>query len=389
MKFFNFTKMKNLVGAKIKKSGKREPDEELLEEGLNSEAEDELTVRDSEQEAEAIEAEEADYSELTPEEAEKAKKKAEKERKRKAMFTKIEEMQKIRELRRAKAEEEKEELLGELEETKEGIKFLKGIGAKLTGAFLIPVLLIIVLGIVSYNKAYSGIIGNYEDATLTSLDMMGNYLSAGLDTVSSKTFEIIMNSDTQKYYAGFLKNDAFEESSLFKRVQSSVGTTANQDSKIYNISIIGEYGTGIQNSTNISKDKYAQVIETEEMKAYENSNEKYAWIGEHANVDDILTLKSSKYAISYVRHVLNLANRNCGLIIADVSTDFISETLAKSNLPEGSVIGFVTPDYRETIYTDEAHKEKFAEFSFIWSGFEPETEAAVKEGEEEVTRGYR
>ncbi|MBR6395728.1 MAG: methyl-accepting chemotaxis protein [Lachnospiraceae bacterium] len=370
------------------KIGKDETAEiEVLNEKEDAKAENILP------EEENISEEILDTEGMSKEEIEKAKKKAEKDKKRKAMFSRIDEIRRIREERQAKLQEEREaaEKLSddEADETAAGNTFLNSIKVKLTGAFLIPVVLIIVLGIVSYNKAYSGIITNYEKATLTSLDMMGSYLSAGLDSVSGKVFEIVMNSDCQKYYAGFLKNDAFEESTLFKRVQSSVGTTANQDSKISNISILGEYGTGIQNSTNISKDKYEQVLGTEEISSFENSKEKYAWIGEHTKVDDILSLKSENYAISYVRHILNLANQNCGFIIADISTKFISETLAKSNLPEGSVIGFVTPDYRETVYTDEKHKDKFAEFSFIWSGFEPESESTVSEDGEEITRGYR
>ncbi|MCR4777478.1 MAG: methyl-accepting chemotaxis protein [Lachnospiraceae bacterium] len=377
----------------FKRAGKPEKSrkEEITETEVTSE-EEYAKAENILPEEENIPEEIPDTEGMSKEEIEKAKKKAEKDKKRKAMFSRIDEIRRLREERQAKLQEEREAAENAADDEDEiaaGNTFLNSIKVKLTGAFLIPVVLIIVLGIVSYNKAYSGIITNYEKATLTSLDMMGSYLSAGLDSVASKVFEIVMNSDTQKYYAGFLKSDAFEESTLFKRVQSSVGTTANQDSKIYNISILGEYGTGIQNSTNISKDKYAKVIETDEIKAYEDSNEKYAWIGEHAKVDDLLTLKNSNYAISYVRHILNLANQNCGLIIADISTGFISDTLAKSNLPEGSVIGFVTPDYRETVYTDEKHQDKFAEFSFIWSGFEPEKEAAVTEDGEEITRGYR
>ena len=56
------------------------------------------------------------------------------------------------------------------------IFWVRRIGTKMVAAFLIPVILIIVLGVSSYTKASKGIIKSYEDSMSQTIDMTNQFL---------------------------------------------------------------------------------------------------------------------------------------------------------------------------------------------------------------------
>lgn len=68
---------------------------------------------------------------------------------------------------------------------KNPIPLWKRIRFKLIFAFLIPVVFIIVLGFVSYQKATTQIIATYRDSVDQTVSMMNQYLTLSFDTVQS------------------------------------------------------------------------------------------------------------------------------------------------------------------------------------------------------------
>jgi len=286
------------------------------------------------------------------------------------------EIQKIR----AKKEEKLDALAETTEDEKEnkpvgkGMALLNSIGTKLIGSFLVPVILIIILGVVSYSKASEGIIGNYEDATLTTLDMMATYYSSGFESAAAKQMEFIMKESFQKYYSGYLKDDKIEELNAFNDMKSSVSTSVNTDDKVSGMAFIGEYGTGMYGSSNLDSSIYEAVMASPELQDFLNSKQKILWIGQHPTLDDAMSSNTAgKYSISCVRYLLNLANQAVGLSFVDISEDYIMETLEKSNLPAGSISGFVTADGFEVIFEEkeEEETEETEAFSFLNNGFVP------------------
>ena len=91
---------------------------------------------------------------------------------------------------------------------KNPIPLWKRIRFKLIFAFLIPVVFIIVLGFVSYQKATTQIISTYRDSVDQTVSMMNQYLTLSFDTVQSN-YKGYMNEDILKQYLnGLYDNDA-------------------------------------------------------------------------------------------------------------------------------------------------------------------------------------
>lgn len=69
--------------------------------------------------------------------------------------------------------------------------YINRVRYKLIGAYLVPVALIILLGILSYSKSSKGIIHSYETSSLTTLEMMANFFKLGFEGVQGKATRLI------------------------------------------------------------------------------------------------------------------------------------------------------------------------------------------------------
>ena len=105
---------------------------------------------------------------------------------------------------------------------KNPIPLWKRIRFKLIFAFLIPVVFIIVLGFVSYQKATTQIIATYRDSVDQTVSMMNQYLTLSFDTVQSN-YKGYMNEDTLKQYLnGLYDNDAIISKRIWECVQLEI-----------------------------------------------------------------------------------------------------------------------------------------------------------------------
>lgn len=223
-----------------------------------------------------------------------------------------------------------------------------GIKMKLLGGFLIPVSFIILLGIVSYNKASNEIINSYITASKTSLNMLSDYYNLSLQAVMSKAIQINMNDSIKNYFDGYYKNDELEELAQYKDAQRLVNSTVAADQIVKNVFIFGEYGDGISSYGPMKSSVYNDFIESDEGKQLADMGE-YYWGGYHNYLDEVALLKAQDYGLVFYRRLFNSANNPMGYIVFDVRMDFIKQALENVNFSEDSVTGFISHDGREII----------------------------------------
>lgn len=70
--------------------------------------------------------------------------------------------------------------------TRSSIPLYRQLRTKLIAAFMVPVICIIVLGVVSYQRATAAIVSNYEKSLQETMTMTTQYLTLVIDTVRSK-----------------------------------------------------------------------------------------------------------------------------------------------------------------------------------------------------------
>ena len=237
-----------------------------------------------------------------------------------------------------------------------------GIKTKLIGAFLIPVIFIVLLGTVSYIRSSKSINTTYIQATKTSLEMVSGYLELAMDGVYGKANQLNSDSTVNGYYTGKFANDSKTEKNSQREIINSIKQLSATDKFIYAIHLFGQNGSAVSSTStgSLGKEWYAEFEESEDGRRFLSSGEKIGWVGTHAYIDQKKAVKNTDYCLSMIREILNKKNQRAGYIIIDVKTDFVKETLSNMNLPKGSVVGFVTGDGREVLVGEYSK-----EFSFL------------------------
>lgn len=227
------------------------------------------------------------------------------------------------------------------------MKWMATIRRKLTVAFLIPVLFIVILGIASYQAAAGGLTHNYEQGTMSNLSNMGKYLDFGLDMVESKGTLLNSMTTLRNYYSGYYSANSNEETAKFREVQQLVYANVLSEKYIKNIYVFADHGTGISANGTLAAGFLEEFGSGEEKKAFDASGANQGWIGRHPFIDEKMVAAESGYALSYISKLFNESNQPIGYIMMDVPMDTVTKMLSDSGLPKEAALGYITADGRE------------------------------------------
>ena len=202
---------------------------------------------------------------------------------------------------------------------------------------MVPVLFIVMLGVVSYQKASDTIIEKYKESSISAIAAESLYLKLLCETVSSKALEVITDADTKSYYEKYYDNKEHKSIEIFENVSQNMVQMASSISFFNSYHIIAQKGTQISSeSLNIPADAYTSLLESEEG-AY-MSEAKAGWLGEHKYLDEALGMDREKYSLSYFQKFL----RADAIVIMDIRMNTIFEALQNMDFGENSYKGVVT-----------------------------------------------
>lgn len=233
-----------------------------------------------------------------------------------------------------------------------GHKRIHSVRFQLLGAFLVPVMLLILLGAVSYERSASGIKENYEAAMNSTLNMIVRYFETVGNAAQAKNIQLSRNSSLQKYYSGSEQKGNLEQKKIAKDMNSLLYTTAMIEKNISEIYVISPSGKPIGAINNVlPSDIYEKFLGSDEYKKIESLGKNDTlWLGYHKGLDASSGTSLDDYGIYCVRKLSDKYTEGLGYIIVDLSRDFIIETLQSSELPEGSIAVFETSDGRQLSY---------------------------------------
>ncbi len=271
----------------------------------------------------------------------------------------MEERAKQRLEKEKKKPEETEKEVKERKKIWKQLDQFNGIRFKILGAFFIPVILLAVFGIVSYQKSSSAIITNYEKSTTDTLNAVSKYLNLGISSVSDKAVEFSLSSTVEDYYRRVNEEDTLDNVTALRQLQEETIVIRETNSFINSIHIMADVGSPVSTFGTPPKDLYTQYTKTDEAKKILDGSSRNIWIGTHDAIDEQMEIDKSDYAMALVSK-LSFSN---GLLIMDVSMEEIMNVLNEIDTGEGSIIGFVTDDGRESL-TDSELKTVFSDNQF-------------------------
>lgn len=213
-------------------------------------------------------------------------------------------------------------------------------------AFLIPVLLMIVLGAASYQIASSGIVSKYQETSLSTLTAVANYYGLICTNVNAKATELVGNGDVADYYNKYYKKGD-KAGEYFRSTQQILKNTALSDAFIDKYSVIAETGKGSSTSSitgSMTETPYEDFMATAEGEYFaDNPTQRNAWLGYHHYLDSCLNSEEGDYGLVFYQKM----SKTDTYLIFDISMDDITSSLYDLDFGKGSITALVTKDNRE------------------------------------------
>ena len=215
-------------------------------------------------------------------------------------------------------------------------------------SFVLPVALMIILGIVSYQTASTSIISKYRESAMGTVAAVSEYCDMVCDSISTKSVELITNSDLGDYYnKDYKSKDKNVSAKSFRNALNVISNITSANDNIFSCSVISEEATHITSLKGvISEIPYSQFVETDEGRIFaEDKKARNQWLGYHSFLDNNTESTTEQYALAYYQKAL----KTNSYLVIDVNMAVAEDMLDQMDFGEGSIKAIVTPDGREVV----------------------------------------
>ncbi len=221
---------------------------------------------------------------------------------------------------------------------KNSIPLHRRIATKLIVAFMVPVVCIVVLGVVSSEKAAEGIENNYRESAMQTVDMMDRYITLSLDNVQADFRNTLLDDEFKGLFSGNFASDAAKESSIRTEWKDTFQQMPTSDAIYSNVYVLYDKKEVAIATSLVSKaGLYTTYTGTTQGDLVANDKFTNFWFGNQCEADSELGTDSTKYALRYARYCTNKS-----VLVADISYDYIMQILNTLDAGEGSYVGIVT-----------------------------------------------
>lgn len=221
------------------------------------------------------------------------------------------------------------------------------IRAQLIIGFLIPILFIMTVGIVSYQKAAQGLTKNYEQSTVNALVMTRNSLDSSLNVVLQEVMELGQDASVRSYALGAMDKDVTKKGQLKDALRNRLSVMETSSEMIQNIHIIPMKGSAVITTKTLRSSEIDSFMP--ELSQSDDSglleNEMIQWNERHSFIDEKMEIAEDEYIVYCSQSISSGENR--ALVVIDISVQEIRNLLQQLDFGEASQVSFVTENGRE------------------------------------------
>lgn len=244
---------------------------------------------------------------------------------------------------------------------------------RLSGAFLVPVFLIILLGVLSYITASDNISKQYKSSVNGTVATVGDYSTLLCKTIENKTTEIVTNTAFNNYYGRYAGKNDTDAMSAYRDVTTILTTAKGTCNYINSYSVFTKEGGNVTSTSGrLKAEAYDEFAKSDE--AAKITGGQGVWSGYHKFIDKQLSMAEDTYALAYTRKL----SKGDGYICIDVTYSAIQDMLKSLTTGKGAISAIVSEsDGREVIYTDSDDAKKMSEKEHLFVGTTYVKDAAV------------
>lgn len=225
-----------------------------------------------------------------------------------------------------------------------------GIRNKIIVCFLVPILFMILVGVLSYQKAADGMSNSFRESTQQTIDMAKEYVDVSNSFIEAEGLKYVVDSDLGKYFLGIYESDPSKTRTLVDQIKTRILASQVGNSFISNIYIIPESRYQMIST----KSKAQAGIYDEYMGEMKGGTGLEKWVDHHDVLDEHLEIDASKYILSCQMEVQS----GKAVVVIDIKSEAIQEFLQGLDLGDGSIVGFVTAGGREIAVQKSAGEEQ-------------------------------
>ncbi len=223
------------------------------------------------------------------------------------------------------------------EKFKNTIPLPRRIATKLILAFMIPVACIIVLGVVSYEKASEAVEDNYRDSAMQTIDMMNRYMTTAMENVQADFRNTLVDDEFKSLFSGLFESDPPKENSIRFDWNTTFLKMPTSDKVYSNVFVLYDRKEVCIATSLVSKDNLYSDYKASSQGVVASDKFKNFWLGNDFEMNEAMGTSDKDYAIRYARYCTNKS-----VLIADVSYSYVMDILNTLDAGEGSYVGLVT-----------------------------------------------
>lgn len=228
------------------------------------------------------------------------------------------------------------------------MSFMNSIRTRLILAFLVPVILIVVLGFLSYNNTSGKVVDMAAQASRTSIESSGKYLDTVLKAISDQANQICVDTDVQQYFTKPWKIESIEDSLLKSqtgdKVSAKLTAAPTFNSNILNTMIVSNTDLADSFFTTYT---YKDLQDYPFMKALEESGFTGVWLGYHKELDKMSNRDPESYSLTYLKAIRDLrTGRVAAVLIVDLRPEMIGDFMSGIDLGENEQLYVISSDGR-------------------------------------------
>lgn len=227
-------------------------------------------------------------------------------------------------------------------------KWKISIRIKMLVAFFIPVVALVMLGVLSYQRTANALQDLYQTSSKQTLGKSADYLEAIMLDVESTAYDLSVDAELLNYFSGRpgMGVDLAYLNSKFSYLLQSDAYVKNA----YFVATAGKEHISTNRDIKLGADAYSVFQETADF-AEISSRSRKVWLGESEFLSKFRTEAETSYAnrrLTLVRRVENiLSGKTVGYLILEMHEGLVEQLIEEVNLGDGSLVILIVEDNKE------------------------------------------
>ena len=224
-------------------------------------------------------------------------------------------------------------------------RYIFGLRNKISICFIIPIIFMVVVGVVAYNKAAEGLSEKFSDSTQQTVVTATSYIDMATTFIESEAMGYAYDTDLSKYFSGRFEQDIAEKMAVTESTMSKISTSQAANEFVSDIHIIPKQGLTVLSTRSSKADGFFEEYRDNMKKLSSDGKNLDRWVDSHPVLDKYLTVKGENYILSC--QIVSGANN--AVVVMDVSKEAVYDFLNTIDLGEGSAVVLTTPSGREMV----------------------------------------